>query len=50
MNDRQRAFLDDVTKKLESDAAAYTDPTSVLLVRRAARTVAEVRAGLLSLE
>ena len=50
MNDRQRAFLDDVTKRLESDAAAETDPISAMLMRIAARTVAEVRAGLLSLE
>ena len=50
MNDRQKAFLDDVTKKLESEAAAETDPTSAMLMRMAARTVAEVRSGLLSLE
>lgn len=50
MNDRQLAFLDLLVKKMDSDAAAETDPTSVMLMRIAATTVAEVRAGLLSLE
>ena len=50
MNDRQRAFLDVVIEMLELDAAAETDPMSAMLRRLAARTVAEVRAGLLSLE